>query len=293
MRLSREIIGILAILSMALAILCNPSHLHSLKTAAQDNLVMFQESVETEQRDRSSLAQTTTPAVTAPAPVSTPISAAGNFSDDFNGTTLKPQWKWINESDKDWSLTEGRLKLRRYQKHGFYRTPETYPNQSPVPILYLNDVSLGDGFVVQTQAGFFNTTPFGQAGIVVFKDLDNYFKFVIEFNIQQQIMVVLLKETNGIDSRTDADLIDALWEKPSVELRLTYKDGRLITEIREPGTEKWIPHFDTPCNLPVGKVKVGLFAESDQPEQGSQEYAWIDNFHLSSAGMPSTSSTSP
>jgi regulation of enolase protein 1 (concanavalin A-like superfamily) len=286
MRLSKEIIAIVAILSMALTIIWHPSHMHPLKTAIQDNLVMFQDT-EAEQGDRSSLAQTT-------APASNSTSAAGDFSDDFNGATLKPQWKWINESDKDWSLTEGQLKLRRYQKHGFYRTPETYPNQSPVPILYLDNASLGDGFVVQTQAGFFNTTPFGQAGIVVFKDLDNYFKFVIEFNIQQQITVVLLKETDGVDSRTEADLTNVLWEKPSVEMRLTYKNGRLITEIREPGTEKWIPHFDTPCNLPVGKVKVGLFAESDQPEQGSQEYAWIDNFHLSSAGsLSSASSTSP
>jgi regulation of enolase protein 1 (concanavalin A-like superfamily) len=286
MRLSKKIIAIIAVLSMTLTLMWQPSHLHPLKTAIQDNLVMFQDT-EAEPGDRGDLAQTT-------APASNSISAAGNFSDDFNGTTLKPQWKWINESGKDWSLTEGRLKLRRYQKHGFYRTPETYPNQSPVPILYLDNASLDDGFVVQTQAGFFNTTPFGQAGIVVFKDLDNYFKFVIEFNIQQQITVVLLKETDGVDSRTDADLTNVLWEKPSVEMRLTYKGGRLMTEIREPGTEKWIPHFDTPCNLPVGKVKVGLFAESDQPEQGSQEYAWIDNFHLSSAeSTPSASATSP
>ena len=286
MRLSKGIIAIIAILSMTLTIMWHPSHLHPLKTAIQDNLVMVQDT-EAEEGDRSDLAQTT-------APASNSISAAGNFSDDFNGTTLKPQWKWINESAKDWSLTDGKLKLRRYQKHGFYQTPETDSNQSPVPILYLDDVSLGDGFVVQTQAGFFNTTPFGQAGIVVFKDLDNYFKFVIEFNIQQQITVVLLKETNGVDFRTDVDLTNVLWEKTSVDLRLTYKSGRLITEIREPGTEKWIPHFDTPCNLPVGKVKVGLFAESDQPEQGSQEYAWIDNFHLSSAGsLPSASSTTP
>ena len=201
MRLSKGIIGIIAILSMTLAILWHPSHLNPLKTAIQDNLVMFQETqaqeTGVEQGDRRDLAQTT----------------AAEFSDDFSGTTLKPQWKWLNESAKDWSLTDKKLKLRRYQKHGFYQTPETDSNQSPVPILYLDDVALGDGFVVQTQAGFFNTTPFGQAGIVVFNDLDNYFKFVIEFNIQQQITVVLLKETNGVDSRTAADLTNVVWGK--------------------------------------------------------------------------------
>ena len=284
MRRSKAIIGIIAILSLILAILCNPSHLSQLKTTAQDNLTMFQDTEamdqRIDQRDRSDLAQTTDP------PVSLSVSTAGDFNDDFSGTTLKPEWKWLNESAQDWSLTEGRLKMRRYQRHGFYKTPETESNQSPVPILYLDNVSLSDGFVVQTQAGFFNTNPFGQVGIVVFKDLDNYFKFVLEFNIEQQITVVLLKETDGVDSRTAADLTNALWQKTSVELRLTYKGGRLITEMREPGTEKWIPHFETSCNLPVGKVKVGLFTESDQPEQGSQEYAWIDNFHLSSAEMP-------
>jgi regulation of enolase protein 1 (concanavalin A-like superfamily) len=331
MRLSKEIIGIITLLSMALAILLHPSHLSHFKTAAQDNLLMFPETEIFQEAeslqgtenidlgDRSNLAQTTVPApaaptvtapvpapITAPTPAASPapvapvppvppvvfpVSTAGNFSDDFSGTALKPQWKWLNESAKDWSLTDGRLKLRRYQGHGFYKTPETYSGQSPVPILYLDDVALSEGFVVQTQAGFFNTNPFGQVGIMVFKDLDNYFKFVIEFNISQQIIVVLLKETNGVDSRTPVDLIDFPWQKTSVEMRLTYKGGRLITEIREPGTDKWIPHFDTSCNLPIGKVKVGLFAESDQPEQGSQEYAWIDNFHLSSTGNLSTTSS--
>ena len=57
MRRSKAIIGIIAILSLILAILCNPSHLSQLKTTAQDNLTMFQETEAMDQRDRSDLAQ--------------------------------------------------------------------------------------------------------------------------------------------------------------------------------------------------------------------------------------------
>jgi len=202
----------------------------------------------------------------------------GVFTDGFNGSTLKPGYQWINESPTDWKLLNGRLDMRRYQGHGFYRTPATYSGQTPVPILYRTGYQLANGFQVQCKVGFYNETAFGQAGILLFTDLDNYCKAVIEFNISQQITVVLLKETNGVDSRTPEDLMDMPWNhKTQVEFRLTYNNGRLLSEIRENEHMPWMRHFETSCNLPEAPVKVGLFAESDQPNSGSTEHAWFDN----------------
>jgi regulation of enolase protein 1 (concanavalin A-like superfamily) len=201
------------------------------------------------------------------------------FTDGFDGTTLKPGYQWINESPSDWKLLDGRLDLRRYQGHGFYRTPTTYHGQTPVPVLYREGYQLSDGFQVQCKVGFYNEVAFGQAGILLFNDLDNYCKLVIEFNIMQEITIVLLKETNGVDSRAPEDLIGTRWDrKTQVEFRLTYNNGRLLSEIRENDQKPWMRHFETSSNLPEGLIKVGLFAESDQPSAGSTEHAWFDDF---------------
>ncbi len=205
--------------------------------------------------------------------------ANGIFTDGFEGSVLKPGYYWLNESPSDWKLLNGRLDMRRYQGHGFYRTSTTYDGQTPVPIVYRLGYRLTEGFQVQCKVGFYNETAFGQAGILLFNDLDNYCKAVIEFNIMQQITVVLLKETKGVDSRTPEDLIDLPWDhKTQVEFRLTYSKGRLLSEIRENEKMPWIRHFETSCNLPEGPIKVGLFAESDQPSAGSAEHAWFDDF---------------
>jgi regulation of enolase protein 1 (concanavalin A-like superfamily) len=208
------------------------------------------------------------------------------FTDGFDGPALKPGYQWINESPSDWKLLNGRLDMRRYQGHGFYRTPATYDGQTPVPVLYRSGYQLTDEFQVQCKVGFYKEVAFGQAGILLFNDLDNYCKAVIEFNITQQITVVLLKETNGVDSRTPEDLIDMPWDhKTQVEFRLTYNNGRLLSEIRESDQAPWMRHFETSCNLPEGPINVGLFAESDQPSAGSTEHAWFDDFVIK-PGVP-------
>jgi regulation of enolase protein 1 (concanavalin A-like superfamily) len=214
---------------------------------------------------------------------STP-QADAEFTDGFEGIALKPGYNWINESPSDWKLLNGRLDMRRYQGHGFYRTPSTYSGQTPVPVLYREGYRLANGFQVQCKVGFYKEVAFGQAGILLFNDLDNYCKAVIEFDIMQQIVLVFLKETNGVDSRTPEDLMAMPWpHKLQVEFRLTYNKGRMLSEIRENEQTPWMRHFETSCNLPEGLIKVGLFTESDQPSTGSTEHAWFDDFVIRAA----------
>ncbi|HEY9643385.1 MAG TPA: hypothetical protein V6C57_23045, partial [Coleofasciculaceae cyanobacterium] len=231
---------------------------------------------------------------------STPPPPTGTiFQDDFNSTTLKPGWKWINEVPANWSLTAdpGRLRLKRSTGHGFYRTPATEGEQSPVSILYRDGFTLSDGFEIQLKAGFYNYKMFGQVGFVVFTDtpdttkIDNYFKFIIEYTFENEVLHVnFLKETNGVDSRVPADLRELDWgNKLSVDMKMRYVNGRLVSQIRDVGSTQWQDYFDTPSNLPKGAaVKVGLWAESDHtfPNNGDTEYAWLDDLQITNGATP-------
>jgi Domain of unknown function (DUF4347)/Legume lectin domain/Beta xylosidase C-terminal Concanavalin A-like domain len=225
--------------------------------------------------------------------IPTPPPIETLFQDNFNSSTLAPGWKWINEVPADWSLTAdpGRLRLKRSTGHGFYKTPATESEQSPVSILYRDGFSLSDGFEIQLKAGFYNYKMFGQVGFVVFTDapdttqIDNYFKFIIEYTFDNEVLYVnFLKETNGVDSRVPADLRGLNWgNKLAVDMKMNYVNGRLVSQIREVGASQWQDYFDTPSNLPQGAaVKVGIWAESDHifPDNGDTEYAWLDDLKI-------------
>jgi Beta xylosidase C-terminal Concanavalin A-like domain len=229
-------------------------------------------------------------------PPSTPTGKI--FQDDFNSGTLKPGWKWINEVPANWSLSgdPGRLRLKRSTGHGFYRTPATEREQSPVSVLYRDGFTLSDGFEIQLKAGFYNYKMFGQVGFVVFTDvpdttkIDNYFKFIIEYTFDNEVLQVnFLKETNGVDSRVPADLRGLVWgNKLSVDMKMSYVNGRLVSQIREVGSTQWQDYFDTPANLPQGSaVKVGLWAESDHTfaNNGDTEYAWLDDLQITNGKL--------
>ena len=237
------------------------------------------------QTARGYLLQATKPFTLTPTkfvgfPDSAPIAPAtttGNFRDDFTATTLNPAWQWINESPSDWSLTAdpGKLRLRRYQGHGFYRTPQTESGQTPVPVLW-REVYLNDGFQVEARLGFYNTTAFGQMGILLFQDLDNYVKMPIEFDIQQALNIVMLKEVNGVDPRDAANLHSIPWTATSVDVRLKLQSGNWVGQVKLPNDTVWTDFFTTTANLSPGRIKLGLYAESDQPSQGSAEFAYCD-----------------
>jgi hypothetical protein len=170
-------------------------------------------------------------------------------------------------------------------------------------LYYEDPIALNNGFQVQFKVGYYANQAFlfGQTGLVVFSDdpiasggqLDNYIKFVYEFDIGQQLFIVLLKETNGVDQRDDANLKSVSWGggKIDVELRLTYNNGNITTEYRAIGTTTWTQHFVTTCNLPPGaNVRVGFYSESDQydsnrtnPQDGSQFHAWLDDIQFTIA----------
>jgi regulation of enolase protein 1 (concanavalin A-like superfamily) len=235
-------------------------------------------------------------------PVPTP-SPGSIFSDSFSSTTLNPKWRWRNQPS-DFSLTTdpGRLKLRRFEGHGFYQTPGTEQHQSPVPVLYYEDpLVLKNGFQVQFKTGYYanQNYQFGQTGLVVFtgdplgSQFDNYFKFVYEFDIVQTLHIVYLEEVSGVAQRDPADLQSVPWGggKIDVELRLTYNNGVITTEYRAIGSNTWIQHFVTNCDIPANTpVRVGFYSESDQydsnrsnPQDGSQFHAWLDDIEFTIA----------
>lgn len=218
------------------------------------------------------------------------------YSDNFNSITLNPRWRWVHEDPSKWSLTidPGRLRLNRAKGHGFYLTP-AYQNQTQVPILYLDPVTLNNGFEVTVDVGYYEATLFGQTGIVVTSDnplsvngqLDNYIKVVLEFNISQQLVIVHLIETNGADVRDAENLISVPWSNstPQVQLNLRYIDGNWVSRYRAIGSNTWLDLLTSPANITVGtQVYVCLYSESDQissdNNDGSLLYSWVDNFSM-------------
>ena len=214
-----------------------------------------------------------------------------SFGDDFDAPSLGTEWGWINESQSDWSLTAdpGKLRMRRYQGHGFYQTPETEHNQTPVPVLNRGPVSLGDGFVAKVKVGFYASIPFGQAGLLIYKDFDNYIKVPIEFFIQTDMNLVMVQEVGGVHQNGNNGSIDGSGSIPwryagenmlSAEVRLTYSGGNLLAEGRGLPDGDWVTIANRPCLLAAGDVLVGLYTESDQPSAGSDQYAWFDDLSV-------------
>jgi hypothetical protein len=222
----------------------------------------------------------------SPSPTPSPSpGTSGTFADSFSNPTLNANWRWINEKPADWSLAidSGKLRQRRATGHGFFRTPATESEHTPVPVLYHRDQwTLGEGFEMRGKFSFYNPIPFGQCGLLFFTDnpadssptqtkIDTYFKLVFEFNISAQLIVILLKETNGVVDNTDPLLVAGASVPGGVlgvELVLNYIGGNLVAKFRPLPLTSAIDPFTSltvlTSNIAAGtKGYVGIFGESD------------------------------
>jgi hypothetical protein len=231
-------------------------------------------------------------------------SSVRGFTESFTASTLNENWRWINQQSFSLTADPGRLRLPRSEGHGFYRTPATEGEATPVQVLYHKDQwSIANGFEVVFNAGFYNLTSYGQCGLVVFSDdptystsavtsIDNYVKFVIEFTLNgtpnvDNVAIVLLKEIDGVDPRDAANLKGlAVGSQNTAQFRLRYIDGNWVSQYRSIGSNTWIDHFTTASNfLPGTQVYVGFFCEADHLigsglGGGNGEFGFIDEVSI-------------
>jgi arabinan endo-1,5-alpha-L-arabinosidase len=98
------------------------------------------------------------------------------YSQDFDTTTLKPQWSWVNEDAANWSLASDRGTLTIDGQAGqFYQTEHTGQN------VLLEQAPPGN-FIMQTRVALDPTQSYQQAGLVLWQDEDTWMKLVAESN---------------------------------------------------------------------------------------------------------------
>lgn len=199
-------------------------------------------------------------------------SGSFTFQEDFN-KGLSSAWKWLDEDPAAWNLDGGCLNVRRYPGHGFYSS-----DNNKVPVLYLPSIPLKDGVVAQVKVGFNVDKPYGQAGFIWFYDNNNYAKYIIEYFFNEGVHNVFLQEENGVPCKDGAcTKVYPYQGNTSVELRMTYQDGKFFTQFRKIGESNWTSHFVSDAIPNNGNINIGLFSQADS---GSSEWAWFNDFQL-------------
>jgi regulation of enolase protein 1 (concanavalin A-like superfamily) len=200
-----------------------------------------------------------------------------NFSDNFNNG-LKPEWRWLDQDNSAWNLNGGRLNMKRYVGHGFFQTPN-----DRLPVLYYPNIPYTSGISAQTKVGFDVDRKYGQAGLLVYYDKENYAKLVIEYWWEYGIRIILVQEVNGIKQNnivlSGSDNVP--YGSISVELKIDYTNGKFTTYYRSIGSSNWTQHCVINSFPNRGNINVGLFSQADS---GSNDWAWFDDFSLNIPG---------
>ena len=114
-----------------------------------------------------------------PDPLTTPVRPGRllpRYSQDFNVTTLAPQWSWIREDPADWSLTADPGTLTIDAVNGdLYQTTNNAQN-------ILVERAPSGNFVAETKVALRPTQNTEQAGLLLYQDDDHYLRLVGEYN---------------------------------------------------------------------------------------------------------------
>jgi beta-glucosidase len=177
--------------------------------------------------------------------------------DEFNRTTLDPQWRWVREAPGDWSLSANPGSLTITPKTGdLTTTTNTAQNVLLQP-------ALGDW--MQTTKLTFSRHPdtaTQQGGIVAYQDDDNYLKFDLEATSATNIQFsTSLEDTlNGVQVNQTLNTLNANAILPpdnTIWLRMTKKGARYTTSYSVDG-QTWVPVWTTGATLT--NPRAGLFA---------------------------------
>lgn len=113
----------------------------------------------------STISVSLTPTLAAPTVTPPPTKDPNYFRDDFDGL-LDPQWSWVRERSRNWSLTESPGSLQINVDHG-YVAAHNNPN------LLLRPAPAGD-FQIETQITFRPKNNFQFAGLIIYESDSNF-----------------------------------------------------------------------------------------------------------------------
>lgn len=139
---------------------------------------------------------TPTPATTVtPTPTATPTPITGVHTDEFNSSTLNSAWSWVREDNTKWSLTARSGFMRIICQNGdIHQTTNNAKN------LLLRNPPAGD-WTMTTRLEFNPSANYQQAGLLAYKDDDNFVKLVRIYRGENDIQA--LKEIGATPNETN------------------------------------------------------------------------------------------
>ena len=199
-------------------------------------------------------------------------TGAGAFFDEFDGE-LAPDWKQIRPDETHQSLTKSPGKLTITTQYGsIHRT-----GREPAKNLFLVDVpgSNQAEFVVTTILDDFQPrTPYNQAGLLIYRDDDNYLKFVCEFSSAGLPILNAILEQNGESVITNFMVpleLERLW------LRII-KRGNVYECASSNDGKHCVSYAD--LNWDDSPRQVGILAKNGSRQQADEVDAQFESFEF-------------
>ena len=196
----------------------------------------------------------------------------GTLVDEFDGE-LSLDWTQIRPDESHQSLAKSPGKLTITTQYGsIHRT-----GREPAKNLFLIGIPECDktGFVVTTVLDAFEPrTPYNQAGLLIYRDDDNYLKFVCEFSSAGFPILNAILEQDGQSVITNFAVpfdLDRLW------LRVT-KRGDTYECASSSDGEHFVSYADLAWDDTPSQV--GILAKNGSQQRAAEVEAHFDSFEL-------------
>jgi murein DD-endopeptidase MepM/ murein hydrolase activator NlpD len=179
------------------------------------------------------------------------------FYDEFDGETLSPEWFWVREDDKNWSLEERPNFLRIYTQDGSPGTTDILPNN----LLLRAAMRANYELIVRFEGAF--TENHHQAILTLYQDDDNYLvisRFYDDINYDGDMYTFSRKE-NG---ETAEPLFTAEATETNTALRLIVSD-RIVMAFYQNENSEWLSLGHLAINGLDLYPKIGFSAYQGQP----------------------------
>ena len=188
------------------------------------------------------------------------------FHDPFKDR-LCPGWSWVREDKTAWRLADGTLQIRRLPGN-------LWEKENTAKNLLLRPPPEGDdGFTAEVTVSHVPTTFGDQAGLLWYRDDDNYVKLVKEW-YDGRTWVVFAAERDGKAEYKEADC-RAEW----VTFRLTVTGDQVSAAFRSVGGTDWKTIGSFP--FPAKDARIGLTAHHGPADQ--ELWASFTDFRITGA----------
>jgi len=166
-------------------------------------------------------------------------------TDDFSTATLASAWSWVRQDATQWSLSQNPGKLRIVAQPG-----DLFGSQNNAKNVLLRSAPAGD-WTATAKLAFAPVADYQQAGLIAYRDDDNYVKLMRAHSGIQ--LIVGDKEVAGV--YTQSFVGEAAG---TVYLRMTKAGSNYFLSYNLDGSPDWTP-VATYTGLDLGSsLKVGL-----------------------------------